>query len=67
MSMPQPLELEEWVRDSLRCPVTGTRLHEVADDGMLWLVNDSASQPLRYPVRDGVPVMLIQEAVALGS
>lgn len=48
-----------WVRDHLRCPVTGTELRDgVAPDGGFELVNTSADQPLAYPVRDGVPVLL---------
>lgn len=48
-----------WVRDRLRCPVTGTELRDaVGPDGSVELVNTSTEQPLAYPVRDGVPVLL---------
>lgn len=60
--MSEPLMLEDWVREALRCPVTGTVLREVQDHDGVWLVNASTSQPLRYPVHDGVPVLLAQEA-----
>lgn len=65
--MNEPLKLEDWVREALRCPVTGTALREVEDREGVWLVNASASQPLRYPVHGGVPVLLAQEAAALES
>ncbi|ROR95726.1 hypothetical protein EDD28_0288 [Salana multivorans] len=48
-----------WVRDHLRCPVTGTRLRErTGPDGEPELVNDSDERPLAYPISDGVPVLL---------
>lgn len=47
----------------LVCPVTRTRL--VYDDAADELVSEAAG--LAFPVRDGVPVMLIEEARPLGS
>ena len=40
----------------LRCPLTRSRLHLEGD----YLVAEVGG--LRYPVRDGIPVMLIEEA-----
>lgn len=40
----------------LRCPLTKSRLKLEGD----WLVAETGG--LRYPVRDGIPVMLIEEA-----
>jgi uncharacterized protein YbaR (Trm112 family) len=40
----------------LRCPLTKSRLTLEGD----WLVAEVGG--LRYPVRDGIPVMLIEEA-----
>ena len=57
------LEIEDWVREALRCPATGTHLVEqIGPDGTLELVNTDPERPLAYPVRDGVPVLLIDEA-----
>lgn len=42
--------------DILRCPLTGSRLRQEGD----WLVAETVG--LRYPIRDGTPVMLMEEA-----
>ncbi|MGC5628430.1 Trm112 family protein [Georgenia sp. Z1344] len=57
-------ELEPWVRALLRCPVTGDELTDaVAPDGTAEL--RSAAAGLAYPVRDGVPILLEDEARSL--
>ena len=43
------------------CPVSHARLREVGD----WLVSTDPETRLRYPVRDGIPVMLVEEAEEL--
>jgi len=48
--------LDENVLSILRCPVTGGKLRL---DGS-FLVSDIG--PLKYPVRDGIPVLLPEEA-----
>ena len=40
----------------LRCPLTLSRLHQEGD----WLIAEEGG--LRYPVRDGIPVLLMEEA-----
>jgi uncharacterized protein YbaR (Trm112 family) len=49
--------------DILVCPLTRTRLRwdEVAEE----LVSDEAG--VAYPVRDGIPVMLVEEARRTGA
>jgi len=44
------------VLELLRCPVTRSPLHQEGD----WLIAEVGG--LRYPVRDGIPVMLPEEA-----
>jgi uncharacterized protein YbaR (Trm112 family) len=48
--------IERELLDILRCPLTRSRLHQDGD----WLVAEVGG--LSYPVRDGIPVMLIEEA-----
>jgi len=47
----------------LVCPVTRTRL--VYDEAAQELISDAAG--VAYPVRDGVPIMLIEEARSLNG
>lgn len=64
--MPRPVftGIETWVRPLLRCPVTGTELVDgVGPDGEPRLKSVAAG--LAYPVRDGVPVLLVHEASPL--
>jgi hypothetical protein len=48
--------LDEETLTILRCPVTGSRLR--SEPG--WLVSEVGG--LKYPVRDGIPVLLAEEA-----
>lgn len=52
------MSLDARLLDKLVCPVTRTRLHY--DEAAQELVSEAAG--LAYPVRDGVPVMLVEEA-----
>jgi uncharacterized protein YbaR (Trm112 family) len=40
----------------VRCPVTHSRLRQDGD----WLIAETGG--LRYPIRDGIPVLLAEEA-----
>jgi uncharacterized protein len=51
---PQSGQIDPQFLSMLRCPLTGSTLREEGD----FLVAESG---LRYPIRDGIPVMLIEE------
>ena len=53
--------LPSGLRSALRCPLSGDELVDGIDDtGHPTLVSQSAG--LAYPVRDGVPILLVHEA-----
>ena len=57
--MPEPTStntLDPELLEILRCPLTRSRLRQEGD----WLIAEAGG--LSYPVRDGIPVMLIEEA-----
>ena len=58
-------DLPTWLREVLRCPATGGPLQDRRDDDgrLVGLLSTSADPPLLYPVVDGVPVLLVDEAV----
>jgi uncharacterized protein YbaR (Trm112 family) len=54
---------QEWLRDILRCPACGSELRDgTAADGAPELVCTGDACALAYPVRDGIPVLLVDEA-----
>ena len=52
------MSLAPWLLERLVCPVTRTPLRY--DEAARELVSEAAG--LAYPIRDGVPVMLVEEA-----
>ncbi|WP_267434639.1 Trm112 family protein [Sphingomonas sp. GM_Shp_1] len=52
------MSLDPWLLERLVCPVTRTPLRY--DEDAQELVSKAAG--LAYPIRDGVPVMLVEEA-----
>lgn len=50
--------IDPWLLERLVCPVTRKPLRY--DDAAQELISDAAG--LAYPIRDGVPVMLAEEA-----
>ena len=52
------MSLDPWLLERLVCPVTRTPLRY--DAAAQELVSEAAV--LAYPIRDGVPVMLVEEA-----
>ena len=55
--------MDKHLLDILVCPVTGARLVWRESDQELW----SRAARLAYPVRDGIPVMLEEEARSLSD
>lgn len=55
--------IDEWLLERLVCPVTRQPLRYDEAAGELF----SEAAGLAYPIRDGVPVMLIEEARPLTS
>ena len=54
-------EIDPWLLERLVCPLTRTALRydRTTDE----LISDAAG--LAYPIRDGIPVMLVDEARVL--
>jgi uncharacterized protein len=66
MSTDPTVQLDPWVREILRCPVTGAELVDgTGPDGAPELHSTDPDRPLAYPVRDGIPVLLESDARAL--
>ena len=55
--------LDPWLLERLVCPMTRTPLRY--DQATQELISDAAG--LAYPIKDGVPVMLVEEARQLGG
>ena len=53
------LMVSETLLEILACPRCKT---EIALEGEEWLVCQNAECGLRYPIRDEIPIMLIEEA-----
>lgn len=56
MMATQPAQIDPELLAILVCPLTRSRLHQDGDE----LVSEVG--PLRYPIRDGIAVLLIEEA-----
>lgn len=68
--MTSPVTIDPWLREILRCPVTHSELVDaVDDDGAPVLVSTDVDAErggrLQYPIRDGIPVLLVDEAIVL--
>ncbi|QDT65541.1 Trm112 family protein [Calycomorphotria hydatis] len=57
----------EAVKDILRCPVTQAELIFVEDDQGQSLVSLDPDSRLRFPIIDGVPVLLAAEATTMNE
>jgi uncharacterized protein YbaR (Trm112 family) len=58
--MENPMLIDDWLLDILACPKCHSPLRADEDAGEL--VCTSAECGLAYPVRDGIPVLLVEEA-----
>ena len=56
MSQSESNRLDPQILEILRCPLTKSKLRQEGD----WLIAETGG--LSYPVRDGIPVMLPEEA-----
>jgi uncharacterized protein YbaR (Trm112 family) len=52
------MNIDPWLLEKLACPATRTPLRY--DEARQELVSDAAG--VAYPIRDGVPILLIEEA-----
>jgi hypothetical protein len=57
------MSLDPWLLERLACPVTRTALRYDEEAGEL--VSEAAG--LAFPIRDGVPVLLVEEARRLDA
>ncbi len=56
------MPIQKDLLEILACPETKAPVVEVETDGEHWLVSTDPATRRRYPVRDGIPIMLVDEA-----
>lgn len=60
------INFDPWIREALRCPVTGaTLIDATGPNGEPELHSTAAQGALAFPIRDGIPVLLESEARVL--
>ena len=57
------MSIDPWLLERLVCPITRTALRY--DEAAGELISEAAG--LAFPIRDGVPVMLVEEARRIAS
>ena len=57
--------LDKALLEIMVCPATKGPLKYEVIDGVEWLISEA--KQLAYPVRDGIPVLLVDQAKPLGS
>lgn len=55
--------LDAGMMERLRCPQCRSRLIQSGE----WVYTDSTESRWKYPIRDGIPMLLVHEAVAVGQ
>ncbi len=58
-----PEKLDSQLMEILVCPKTHAALVQVGD----WLYSTDPVDRRKYPVRDGIPIMLIEESVQISE
>jgi hypothetical protein len=61
------MPIDKELLEILACPKCKLPVEELKKDGQEYLVCTARDCRLAYPVRDGIPVMLIDEAVPWAS
>ena len=56
------MTIDKDLLEILACPETKAPVVEVVEGDQHWLVSTDAATRKRYPVRDGIPIMLVDEA-----
>lgn len=56
------MPIDKELLEILACPESKAPVVEVEEGGEHWLVSTDPATRRRYPVRDGIPVMLIDES-----
>lgn len=64
--------IDPWLREILRCPVTHSELLDDVDVDsapvlVSTVVDESRGGRLQYPVRDGIPVLLADDATVISD
>lgn len=61
------MAIEADLLELLACPLSKAPLIQAEDADGTWLVSTDAATRRRYPVRDGLPILLIDEAEELSE
>lgn len=61
------MAIEADLLELLACPLSKAPLIQTEDEDGAWLVSTDAATRRRYPVRDGLPILLIDEAEELSE
>lgn len=59
------MPIDKDLLEILACPESKAPLVEIEEDGNHWLVSTDAATRRRYRVKDGIPIMLIDESEVL--